>query len=131
MYHGKRSPDGTCEVWVEDHLNHPANRARIAPSRPLPLRLELRDHSPTGFGWGDDGSGPAQLALALLIDATGDETLAIRHYQAFKRRVVAAWKESWSITAEEVRAFVATPKKHRPPPACHWFEVDKQRLANL
>jgi hypothetical protein len=50
---------------------------------PLPLHLELRNHSPTGFAWGYGGSGPAQLALALLVDATQDQTLALRHYQDF------------------------------------------------
>ena len=39
----------------------------------LPTRLDRRNHSPTGFEWGYNGSGPAQLALALLADATGDD----------------------------------------------------------
>jgi hypothetical protein len=42
-------------------------------SKPLPLRLDLFNHSPTGFSWGDGGSGPAQLAVALLADALGDD----------------------------------------------------------
>lgn len=29
--------------------------------------LKVRDHSPTGFSWGYDGSGPSQFALALLL----------------------------------------------------------------
>jgi hypothetical protein len=32
-------------------------------------------NSPTGFGWGYGGSGPAQLALALLADSLGDNDL--------------------------------------------------------
>jgi hypothetical protein len=35
---------------------------------PLPLRCDLVNHSPTGFSWGYAGSGPAQLALAILAD---------------------------------------------------------------
>jgi hypothetical protein len=58
-------------------------------SEPLPLRLDLFNHSPTGFSWGYGGSGPAQLALALLADALGDDGLAVRLHQAFKFRVVA------------------------------------------
>jgi hypothetical protein len=42
-------------------------------SKPLPLRLDLFNHSPTGFSWGYGGSGPAQLAVALLADALGDD----------------------------------------------------------
>ncbi|MGA2536683.1 MAG: DUF6166 domain-containing protein [Terracidiphilus sp.] len=56
--------------------------------RPLPLRLDLWNHSPTGFEFGYGGSGPAQLALAILADCCGDE-LAIVFHQAFKREVIA------------------------------------------
>ena len=56
---------------------------------PLPLRLDLFNHSPIGFSWGYGGSGPAQLALALLADALGDDDRAIRLHQGFKFRVVA------------------------------------------
>ncbi len=36
--------------------------------RPLGPRLDLANHSPDGFSWGYGGSGPAQLALAILAD---------------------------------------------------------------
>ena len=42
-------------------------------SRRLDLRLDLRNHSPTGFSWGYGGSGPAQLALAICADVYGDK----------------------------------------------------------
>jgi hypothetical protein len=56
----------------------------------------LRNHSPDGFAWGYSGSGPAQLALALLADAAlqaGWEDaieLARAHYQKFKAEVIAS-----------------------------------------
>jgi hypothetical protein len=56
---------------------------KLAPTS-LPLHLELLKHSPSGFAWGYGGSGPAQLALALLVEATNDPALALRHYQEFK-----------------------------------------------
>ena len=34
--------------------------------KPLGPRLDLFNHSPTGFEWGYFGSGPAQLALAIV-----------------------------------------------------------------
>ena len=34
---------------------------------PLDPRYDLRNHSPTGFAWGYGGSGPSQLALAILF----------------------------------------------------------------
>ena len=41
--------------------------------RSLDPRRDLRNHSPTGYAWGYSGSGPAQLALAILCDALGDD----------------------------------------------------------
>jgi hypothetical protein len=51
---------------------------------------KLRNHSPTGFNWGYGGSGPAQLALAILLDHFG-ENIAQEYYQAFKWQFVATW----------------------------------------
>ena len=56
----------------------------------LPYYSHIKNHSPTGFCWGYGGSGPAQLALALLCDATGDVKLAERYYMRFKDLVIAA-----------------------------------------
>lgn len=81
--------------------------------------LRLRSHSPCGFEWGYGGSGPAQLALALILDVTGDAALALRTYQWFKWAVVVNWGERWQITAAQVRlwliqAMQETPHVHEP-----------------
>jgi len=68
----------------------------------LPLRLDLINKSPTGFSWGYNGSGPAQLALALLADATGDEE-ALEMYQSFKSYFVAVLPAEWYAPEEEIR----------------------------
>src|SRR6478672_11221997 len=77
-------------------------------SEPLPLRLDLFNHSPTGFSWGYGGSGPAQLALALLANALADDDRAVRLHQDFKFKVMACWPEGerWWITAEQIAAVV-------------------------
>lgn len=75
------------------------------PLSPAPSQ-RLINHSPDGFEWGYGGSGPAQLALALLLDATGDKEIALAHYQDFKWDVVAGWGEEWSITSEEILEWV-------------------------
>jgi len=49
---------------------------------------KLWNHSPTGFMWGYGGSGPAQLALAILLRAVGKEK-ALKHYQRFKWEIIA------------------------------------------
>lgn len=73
----------------------------------LAARLDLRNHSPTGFEWGYGGSGPAQLALAILADALGDDELAEEIYQTFKSRVVAELPaEGWRLTLEQVQSEV-------------------------
>lgn len=73
-------------------------------SRALNPRHDLRNHSPDGFQWGYGGSGPAQLALALVADATGDDALAQRTYQRFKFNTVAAINaDSFEMSAEAIR----------------------------
>lgn len=75
----------------------------------LPLRTDLRAHSPSGFEWGYSGSGPAQLALAMIAHATHDDELALRHYLTFACEFIAALPRSggWSMTVAHVRAKVA------------------------
>jgi hypothetical protein len=78
--------------------------------KPLPLRLDLVNHSPDGFAWGYAGSGPAQLALALLADATGDDVYALGHYQVFARKVVESWNKdaSFMVTDDFIRDWCRT-----------------------
>jgi hypothetical protein len=65
---------------------------------------QLFNHSPDGFAWGYGGSGPAQLALAILLDYYLDPALALRLHQDFKWATVARWPMSgeWQITGEEI-----------------------------
>lgn len=73
----------------------------------LRKRTDLVNHSPTGFEWSYAGSGPAQLALALIADATGDDERALRVYQDFKFEVVASLRRmGWTMTAADVVAVV-------------------------
>jgi hypothetical protein len=54
--------------------------------RPKESQL-MYNHSPDGFNWGYGGSGPAQLALAILLRIlTVDE--AMKLHQAFKFKVI-------------------------------------------
>jgi hypothetical protein len=50
---------------------------------------QVWNHSPNGFSWGYDGSGSAQLALALLLEGGLDDEAAVRYHQAFMRQVIA------------------------------------------
>ncbi len=71
---------------------HVGNVVRVlsdSSTRPLDARFDLANHSPTGFAWSYLGSGPAQLALAILADATGDDAFALEHYRTFKFDIIA------------------------------------------
>ena len=70
-----------------------------ADGAPLDWRssLAVRNHSPTGPTWGYGGSGPARLALAILLAVT-DEATAERFYQRFKWDVIAPIEaDRWAL----------------------------------
>lgn len=53
----------------------------------LDIRPSMRHHKHAGeFNWGYGGSGPAQLALAVMLKCTGSPT----GYQDFKFKTIAA-----------------------------------------
>jgi hypothetical protein len=66
----------TNQVWIDDRELLPEHS------------LQVRNHSPTGFSWGYGGSGPAQLALALLLELTTTE-MALLWYQDVKWQIIA------------------------------------------
>ena len=61
------------------------------------------NHSPDGFNWGYGGSGPAQLALALLLEETGRRR-ALAHYQAFKWQNIARMVQDkpWTLSSVDI-----------------------------
>jgi hypothetical protein len=72
-------------------------------SSELDPRFDLRNHSPTGFEWGYGGSGPAQLALAILADHFGNDEIAQRFYQDFKFKVVGRFTEDeWTLSSKDI-----------------------------
>ncbi len=95
-----------CEVyWGRRRSDRPNVHVRCPedPQFPYPLqtRLDLANHSFTGFEWGYGGSGPAQLALSLLARATSNDRLALNLYQTFKTQIVASLdNDEWSISQE-------------------------------
>lgn len=106
-------PDDPPPSWVFLGKRHKAGAVVVVREpdgieRDLPARLDLRNHSPTGFEWGYGGSGPAQLALAILAYQTGDDELALRLYQRFKEDVVARFdRAEWELGSWQVRDWLA------------------------
>lgn len=104
VYRGERltGPGGAVN-GVRVTVTEPDGRPRMLyPNR----SQRVFNHSPTGFEWGYTGSGPAQLALAILLDVTDDVGLSRQCYQFFKGAAVACWGERWTITAREVLRWV-------------------------
>ncbi|MBI1188278.1 MAG: hypothetical protein GC206_13270 [Alphaproteobacteria bacterium] len=106
-YRGRRLPTGRVRVTV--------NRRGSEIEAMLAPRFELANHSPGGFEWGYLGSGPSQLALALLADALRDDARALALYQDFKRAFVALLdpSEAWTITDAAIVA------------RCHEIEMER------
>jgi hypothetical protein len=126
IYHGKRlrlnaQVTGTCQVLAYEHSGEREEIESILTRDglswvkpracellgPLDPRLDLRRHSPSGFDWGYGGSGPAQLALAILADCFLD-SFALDHYQTFKFAHVATWPaHGFLVTEWELRGWAA------------------------
>jgi hypothetical protein len=85
----------TREVWYGPRLLDPK------PSQ------KVWNHSPDGFNWGYGGSGPAQLALAILL-RLAPETIAVRHHQKFKEDHIATLPsgEDFEMSLDSVRTWL-------------------------
>jgi len=78
-----------------------------AARRELSPRFDVRRHSPDGFETGYNGSGCAQLALAICCDALRDDARASRLYQSYRADVIAKLDREapFTITAADVIAW--------------------------
>lgn len=90
--------------YVEVKVN-----GKVSTLSPLASQAVI-NHSPNGFNWGYGGSGPAQLALALLLKTTGNKNLALRHYQDFKWEIVAKFGNEWKLSADEISDWIEKRK---------------------
>ena len=88
IYQGIRGAEG-CVVTVN--------------GAPLDPRTDLRRYSSDRFEWGYEGSGPHQLALAILADHFGDDGRAQNSSRLFMEVLVAELKgDEWKLTDEQV-----------------------------
>ncbi len=78
-----------------------------ADGHSLDPRLDLLNKSPGGFEWGVSGSGPAQLAFAILMYEFKVEAFAIMLFQDFKSACIAPLnRDYWTITTEQIQEFL-------------------------
>jgi Family of unknown function (DUF6166) len=95
FYHvHRRSGEVTVRVTEGDTTGIAFNEYPLS----LEPSLAVSNHSPTGFEFGYGGSGPAQLALAILMDFTGEVPDAAC-YQGFKWMFIAPMKGPGAVIA--------------------------------
>jgi hypothetical protein len=101
VFRGQRRELGNNAVYYEIEQEDGSWKRRV-----LPLFLDEVNHSPTGFEWGYGGSGPAQLAYAMLR-VLGGEEFARNYYMQFKWDVISKIaRDSWIITGEGISYWV-------------------------
>lgn len=96
QYQGTRDTDHRTTVEVVRTDGH------TVLAYPLPHVVR---HSPDGFEWGYGGSGPSDLALAILADVLGCEPEP-KVYQRFKFDFVANWGDRWMISERVIRGWL-------------------------
>lgn len=79
--------------------------------------LEVWNHSPCGYEWGYQGSGPAQLALALLLEVSSPE-IAQYYHQDFKRAIIGVLDyDEWRLAEEAILGWLLLARaKHEVGP---------------
>lgn len=70
--------------------------------------LRVINHSPTGFNWGYPGSGPSQLALAILLHFR-DKQFALNNYYEFRREFIEPLdqNDNFEIPISKVMQWIA------------------------
>ena len=107
-YTGDNSGAGPQKVMVNEVTRLQGADESKTRSYELPLEpsYKLYPHSPDGFQWGYQGSGPAQLALALLLDLTENPDLSVRLHQEFKRHLIATSGNKLLLLEPEIEAWL-------------------------
>lgn len=105
IYVGVRDKTGRATVSVREF-----DHSWLLPLEPS---LEVYNHSPDGFEWGYAGSGPAQLAIALLLDCGASAKEAELWHQEFKDVFLSGLKKArWECPAALFKCWVLG-RRHR------------------
>lgn len=90
--------DGHFGVWFDSVS---VNNVPIDPAH----SQKVWNHSPDGFAWGYGGSGPAQLALAILL-LFADEDTAVKLHQRFTTEFIAPLPQGDFTLALNVKGWI-------------------------
>ena len=100
--HGGSDKQAFCNRLLNDCEDYASLQQTELYASYLPRR-----HSPAGFQWGYSGSGPAQLAAAILYEITDDTDLSRTYYELFKHDHVSQWEDTFEISEFEVRIWLS------------------------
>jgi len=87
-------------VYLNDNLLDPKPSQRVI------------NHSPDGFSWGYGGSGPAQLALAIMLKFVKKD-IAVLLYQDFKWQFVARWENPGFSATIDIIGWIEKQKAYK------------------
>jgi len=105
LYRGRQEKNGGCLVTVTETYSGQVTSFDVLK--------HIQRHSPTGFQWGFGGSGPADLALSILVDfahRTNQYIEAFRLYQGFKWDVIANIQGDLNITGKQIEQWLKNAK---------------------
>jgi hypothetical protein len=72
----------------------------------LDEHYEVKRFTRFGFEWTYEGDSPQQLALAILFDRLVNKERAVQLSESFMKTVIANLDNDWTLTGEEIDAFV-------------------------
>jgi hypothetical protein len=117
-----RSPDSASDTGVLVVTTDLDNHGVRGMSNAVPLahicaqssqrgkefRAKYGCHSPSGFSWGYNGSGPADLALCLLLHMGVPDQDAWHMHQMFKANVIAQLEQAkpWQLDHTEIATWL-------------------------
>jgi len=89
-------------------------RKRVHKRNITPTRSQkVWNHSPDGYNFGYGGSGPAQLALAILLDHTNDSILSVSRHQDFKWEFICNMNHpGGTITDKQIDKWLKEKQNH-------------------
>jgi len=93
VYHGEHRSQGDVVTVFDSALPRCEGNPRALS---LQAAHAVRQVSPC-FGWGVEDENSLQLAIALLIDVSGDPDVALRWCEAFASTYVARLPQIWTV----------------------------------
>ena len=110
IYTGSRSDRGWAVVVLDSALPTSDDNPRVVDPR---VARGVVDYCEC-FQWGDDSAGSRQLAVALLLDVTGDAATAVCWHERFAQTYVSKLGATWTVPEIDVALWLYCFENSRP-----------------